>query len=368
MKEDLAILELLDGYVKGTLSVEEHRLVEQRMQMDVSFKEKVEEHTRLIKAMELHHRRNQIKNMLEEVHQEIESQTEEVMQQPPIKIREGFWKKYWPLTAVAASIVLLSVSGTLWITSGLETKQTAYYKELRRNVDQIKKSQKLIMEGIAETKEKSNAKLAMYAGTGFLMSFNGYVATSYHVVKDADSVYIENQKFGSLKATVYFSDPANDVAVLKIVNETFNPDRLPFTIQSTESELGEYVYTLGFPREDIVFGEGSVSAATGYQQNINAYQVSVPVNPGNSGGPLLNANGDLIGMISGTQTETSGATFAIKSTVFLSLLKEVPADSLSKPIVLPTQSALRKLPRTEQVKKWKELVFIVRVYNNQSSR
>jgi S1-C subfamily serine protease len=131
-----------------------------------------------------------------------------------------------------------------------------------------------------------------------------------------------------------------------------------------EANLGEDVFTLGFPREDIVFGEGSISATTGYQQNPNSYQVSVPVNPGNSGGPLFNAKGDLVGIISGAQTETSGAAFAIKSSVLLDVIKNIQTDSLQSPLNLPRQNSLRYLSKVDQVKKWKEYVFVVQVYNH----
>jgi serine protease Do len=364
MSTENEMMDWLDGYAKGTLSAENQHEMERRIASDPVFREQAEEHVRLVKAMAFKHDRDALKRQLEVFHTEVADERPDVQLPVKVKSTPGFLRRYLPLTAVAASVALISVLGTLLILQGLETKQTAYYKELRRNVDQIKKSQNLIMQGMAESKEKKSSTLTIYAGTGFLISSNGYIATSHHVVKDADSVYIENEKYGQMKAAVYYSDPTNDVAILKITNHDFNPGRLPFTILNDESDLGEYACTLGYPREDIVFGEGSVSASTGFRQNENAYQVSVPVNPGNSGGPLLNDRGDIIGMISGIQTETSGATFAIKSTVLLSVVKAVPTDSIEEPILLPRQSNLRKLERVEQIKKWKEMVFMVRVYNN----
>src|SRR5690606_40165367 len=113
----------------------------------------------------------------------------------------------------------------------------------------------------------------------------------------------------------------------------FNLQRpLSYMISSAEANLGEEVFTLGFPREDIVFGEGSISALSGYRQNPNAYQVSVPVNPGNSGGPLFNDRGDLVGIISGIQTETMGAAFAIKCSELPSVIDSQNTDSLSSPL------------------------------------
>jgi S1-C subfamily serine protease len=128
--------------------------------------------------------------------------------------------------------------------------------------------------------------------------------------------------------------------------------------------MGEYVYTLGFPREDVVFGEGSISASTGFRQDPNAYQISIPLNPGNSGGPLLDTHGDVVGIVSGIQTQTSGTAFAIKSLKLIEFLEQDALDSLRKPLLLPKQNSTKNFNRTDQIKRWKDLVFIVRVYND----
>jgi len=355
--------DLLDRYAKGTLNAQEVAALEARMQQDPAFKEQVEKHLSLVDALRFYGDRAQLLNTLEEAHQEMD---------PPVKLtpapRPTGWKRYW-MTAVAASVALISVLGTLFMTRELDTKQTAIYKELRRTVEQIKQSQRA-MENMVEAKEKPKRTPEAYAGTGFLISSNGYVATSYHVVRDAvnkesDSVVIENMKFGRLRATIVHNDPANDVSILKVdqkLDEFSQP--LPYMLSMTEANLAEDVYTLGYPREDIVFGEGSVSALTGFKQNPNAYQVSVPVNPGNSGGPLLNTKGDLVGVISGIQTETVGAAFAIKSTVLMDVIDHVTVDSLALPLTLPKQNTMKNNSRVQQVKRWKDFVFMVRVYKN----
>lgn len=357
--------ELLDNFAKGKLNAEELAGFNKEMENDADFRKKAESHVEFVNALKLYARRTGLIDTLQSVVLErpAEVQPKVIALNQNTTVR---WRKIWPMAAVAASVALFSILGTMYLTQSLETKQTAYYKELRRNVEQIKKSQNRIMADIAVTKEKEKPLPGRYAGTGFLVSANGYVITSYHVVKGADSVYIENGTFGRLKASVVYNNAANDISVLRIENDGLKLMKsLPFVVQSTESSLGEDVFTLGFPREDIVFGEGSISATSGYEQNPNAYQVSVPVNPGNSGGPLFNAKGDLVGIISGKQTETSSAAFAIKSSVMLEALAEMPVDTLYQPMTLSKQNALRHLPKVEQVKKWQEYVFMVRVYNNQ---
>jgi len=272
------------------------------------------------------------------------------------------------LTAVAASVALISTFVTFYLTQSIEKEQTAYYKELVRKVEQIKKSQNLIMADIAESKEKSTPTPANYTGTGFLISSSGYIATSYHVIKNADSIYIENQKIGTVKAAMLFSDAASDVSLLKVESEKLvSLGSLPYTIGTKEASLGEDVFTLGFPRDEIVFGEGSISASTGYRQDSNAYQISVPVNPGNSGGPLFNVRGDVVGIISGLQTETSGTAFATKASALLKAI-EVAPDSLSETLALPRVNTLKNLTKVQQLAKWKDYVFMVRVYSNPTNK
>jgi S1-C subfamily serine protease len=365
MKHEHDILDLLDRYAKGSLTPEELVALEDRMKHDADFRKKALEHAGIVDALRFYGQRKEIRESLDAIHQEVILDPEVTATVAPVKsLSSGNGKRYWPAVGIAASVALISILGTLFMTQSLENKQTAYYKELRRNVEQIQKSQNLIMADMAESKAPASPRPGKYTGTGFLISANGYVATSHHVIKGADSVYIENEKFGLLKTSVAYSDPANDVAILRIENKDFSPVRnVPYTISGDEADLGEDVFTLGFPREDVVFGEGSVSAVTGYRQDSNAYQVSVPVNPGNSGGPLLNEKGELIGIISGIQTETSGAAFAIKSTVLLDAIQHVTPDTLNKPLLLPKQNYLKNLRRVQRVAKCKEFVFMVRVYN-----
>jgi hypothetical protein len=132
-------------------------------------------------------------------------------------------------------------------------------------------------------------------------------------------------------------------------------------VEAIDANLAEDVFTLGYPREDVVFGEGAVSALTGYNQNPNSYQVSVPVNPGNSGGPLLNSKGNLVGIISGLQTETLGAAFAIKSNIIIDIVSN---DSLKNYVFLPKQNLLKGGSRVNQVKVLRDYVFMVRVFKN----
>lgn len=357
---DEILLDQLDQYIKGTLSHNERVVLEEKMKTDKSFKLKADEHIRFILALQQYGNRETLKTTLNTFHDDIINGTNQKdLLNSNLASRI---QKYWPAIAVAASVVMMSITGTLIVTRSLERKQKADYKELRRNVEQIKKSQKAIMADIREVKEKDDYFPVNYEGTGFLISSDGYVATSCHVVRDADSVYLENKKFGRLKATIVKADLRNDIAILKIKKAFHTP--LPYTIRTGEVDIGEDVFTLGFPREDIVYGEGTISAATGYRNDVHAYQITVPVNPGNSGGPLLNRQGQLVGIISGVQTETSGTAFAIKSSVLLKVIGYGVTDSLALPVHVPKRNMIKNMSRVDQIKKVQDFIFVVKVFNN----
>jgi serine protease Do len=344
--------ELLDRYVKGQLSPEEAARVEARMGENPEFKRSVERHGELVATLKKLQGRNELREIMNDLHED----TIPVVQlSPPSRFR-----RLWPMIAMAASVGCISILATMFV---MKSNDEAEYRALGRKVDQLNQSHQKMRKEIAETKKKISPSPGNFAGTGFLISSRGYVATSFHVVKDADSLIIENERFGSLKATVVHNDPLNDVSILKI-QEAVSFPALPYTLIPSEASIAEDVYTLGFPREDIVFGEGSISATSGYRQNHNAYQISIPVNPGNSGGPLLNNKGNVIGMISGLQTQTHGTAFAIKSTVLLEVADAEVIDSLRVPLVLSKQNLLKNSNRVQQVATWRDFVFVVRVYKN----
>jgi len=168
----------------------------------------------------------------------------------------------------------------------------------------------------------------------------------------------------SYKAKVVYSEPQTDIAVLLITDPTFKSlGAIPYSLKKTESDMGENVFTIGYPGDNMVLGPGFLTAGTGYKGDTTAYQVSIPVNPGNSGGPLLDNKGDLIGVIDAKQTRMEGAGFAVKSTYLLKTIQDIPADSLKKPLTINYKNGLASLNRVQQIKKMQNYVFIVKVYN-----
>ena len=136
-------------------------------------------------------------------------------------------------------------------------------------------------------------------GTAWIMS-NGYVVTSYHVIEGASDIKLIKADGSEFLAREYINDKANDIALLEVISEGKLPAAIP--ISSQPASLGSNVFTIGYPMVGIMgtdpkFTSGKINSLSGIQNDPRIYQISVPVQSGNSGGPLLNENGEVVGII-----------------------------------------------------------------------
>ena len=280
------------------------------------------------------------------------------------------WQTYRPTFAVAAAVAIMTTFATLFLVRYYRNsnQQQEQYSMLRRDVQAIKKSQNRILDGLSvRRKSLITVNPGQVVGSSFLLTPDGYLVTNNHIVQGADSIYLQSQAGEVYKARVVYTNRGYDLAILSIANDsTFRPLKtVPYGFDPRPSDLGERVFTLGFPRDEMVYGEGYLSSGTGYRNDSTAYQVAISVNPGNSGGPLFDEKGNVIGIISGKQITTEGASFAIKTDYLYRAIESIPNDSLNgQPLKLSRRSALNQLPRTKQVKQVQQHVFMVKVFKH----
>ena len=158
------------------------------------------------------------------------------------------------------------------------------------------------------------------SGTGFFVNKNGYLLTNHHVIDSCSAVWIDDGE-NKFQASIIKVNEDLDIAVLRISQKT--SDYAVFG----QVRSGEDVITLGFPLGDILGDEikttkGVVSALVGYQGNKDYLQFTAPIQPGNSGGPLLNEGGFVVGINTANLVgeEFQNINFAIKGTTALSFL------------------------------------------------
>ena len=147
------------------------------------------------------------------------------------------------------------------------------------------------------------------SGSGFFISQEGHFVTNYHVIENASSIEIELKMAGetvSFPARVVVKDKTNDLAILKIDNKDFKFDELlPYVISFQTMDVGTEVFTLGYPMievmgSEIKFTDGKISSKSGLDGDITTYQITTPIQPGNSGGPIFNENGEIVGIVVST--------------------------------------------------------------------
>jgi serine protease Do len=348
------LIEKIDLYLREKLPEEERVSFESMIQKDAALAAKVREQLVLLEKIKFYGKRKALKETLNKFHSELDSNTINKSKRRFL----GFTSNKTSL-AIAASITgLLLVSISFYIGSlTAYQNEKSEYTALKRDVQEIEAAQNSIINDLK--KSKAVVAPAHFSGTGFLISSQGYILTSYHLIKNADSIFVENNMTGRVKVEEIFQDKKYDIAVLKISEKNAKSlGKIPFMLKKKTIELGEKVFTLGFPREDIVYGEGSISSASGFKGDTMAYQISIPLNPGNSGGPLLDEQGNLIGMITGKHAGAEASNFAIKAEYIREFLNR---DKENK-IIIPQKNSIASMKRSDQIKKLKAFVFNIRVY------
>ena len=209
-----------------------------------------------------------------------------------------------------------------------------------------------------------------WSGTGFALN-NGYIVTNYHVVEDAKSINISgiNGNFDvSYTASVVATDKVNDLAIIKVNDNRFNGfGSLPYSIDMQQAEVGDDVFVLGYPLtqtmgDEIKLTNGIISSRTGFQGDVSLYQMSAPIQPGNSGGPMFNSKGNVVGIVCAHHKGTENVGYAIKT----SYLKNL-AESSSLSGIFPINNTVASLQLSGQVKKLKNYVFFIKCSNCSNS-
>lgn len=364
MRNDIALEAIIEDYLNGKLSEEETKAFEQLRLTDPTVDHKVVAHQFFLESLTEYGDVVSLKEKMDAAHATIDVETLTREYKPHSSVIVQLWRNHKSALAVAASFLLLAMVSIYSIQHN--TKQNGSYEVMRRELVKIKNSQNKLIRNINHNNKVENAPInpAKFGGTGFALTANGYLCTNLHVINGADSVYVQNSKGISYKAKVVYQDPQYDIAIIKIVDQNFTPlSNLPYKLKKHPIGMGENVYTLGFPKDDAVLGEGYVSSKTGHAGDTTAYQVSIPVNPGNSGGPLLDNEGNVIGVISAKENQIDGAAFAVKSKYILEALSAIPQDSLGKKVASLKKSPLLGLSRTKQIEKIEDYVFMIKVYN-----
>lgn len=204
------------------------------------------------------------------------------------------------------------------------------------------------------------------SGTGFLVSSSGYIATNYHVIENAKKITVKGINgsfFTSYKASIVLTDKNNDLALVKLDDPSIKFDSIPYEIVSSQADVGQNIYILGYPLtttmgEEVKMTNGTVSSRSGYEGNITSYQISAPAQPGNSGGPLIDQNGNVIGIVNAKHLGVENVTYAVKAAYLKTLLEMSPEPPKA------CHNKLKNLSTVDQIKVLKNYTYIIDVNKN----
>jgi S1-C subfamily serine protease len=204
--------------------------------------------------------------------------------------------------------------------------------------------------GIKAAKASAANESPPSSGTGFAVSAHGLILTNRHVIEGCKVIAVEGWGAGTLKAV----DHSNDLALVKIEGNLS-----PVTFRATPVNIGDTVFVTGYPYGGLLgsglhFTNGLVSSTSGIENDSRFLQFTAPVQPGNSGGPLLDERGQVAGVVSGRLNDiavlkASGSlpqnvNFAIHGGLAMSFLRAndvEPLTASSSDVLSPPEIAKR---------------------------
>lgn len=195
-------------------------------------------------------------------------------------------------------------------------------------------------------------------GTGVIISKSGYLITNSHVINEASLIKIQLGEI-TLNASVIFNDIENDIALLALQSDgNITQDFSPLYFNRTLPLIGDDVLALGFPLlnsmgYELKLTTGTISSLDGMEDDKRYIQFSAPVDPGNSGGPLLNSSGEVIGIVSAKHSTGTNVGYALKTSF-------IP-DSISKYFIFRNQN-LHPISKSLIYSTSKKSIVIIKSY------
>jgi S1-C subfamily serine protease len=370
--EDLLLIDATERYLNGEMNDSERTYFEEIRKSNPAVDQLVVEHLYFLTQLNKFSETKQLQEVLQETKTKlIEEGT----------INSGFnsgklnvpqlWNRYKRTIAVAASIaVIVSVVCASIISVFSHSKQSnikPLVEKLKEQDDKYKKLERQIGKLNTEANQADNNTKprleSKFRATGFMIDVNNnFIVTNAHVVSEAkNQLIVENNKGEQFYAESAYINTENDLAIIKITDPSFKKlGPIPYSIKKSNADLGDQVFTLGYPKQEIVYGEGYISAKNGHDMDTVYCQLSTLANEGNSGSPVINKNGELIGVLSSKEAESEGVVYAIKSSNILNALNEMKKVKENGTIKINSNQILRKSDRVTQIKKIQDYVFMIK--------
>ena len=200
--------------------------------------------------------------------------------------------------------------------------------------------------------------------TGFALDKNRII-TCYHGLTDDNIIIyvkgINNHFEVKYPAIVEKIDKENDVAVIRLIDTSTVINFTPFSLAENSKEIAEDIFVLGYPissimGEEIKLTNGIINSTSGYGGDLNSYQISAPIQPGSSGSPLFDKNGNIIGIVNSGISNAENVGYSLKFKNLNEFLTKNGYSYQGKP-----ENSYKELSLSEKVKSFQKSIYLIEI-------
>lgn len=328
---------LFDAYLRNQLSIKDRAAFETLKDKNETFKNDFENYQNLSLDIKNGEEYGLIKESLKEIHADLIHPKKSILVQAKFLI---------PIISAAAVLLFLltvypmnengdtakaentgaeddyspteNEEGAVEATEAFEETDSIYYESIDEENFNGNSSSNLLNEPIDYLE-------SIPLGTSFQISENGYFITAKHLVHKKRYVQLHNKEQNlAFYTEVIYRDTLTDFALLKCsdsIASLLKP--CPYKIRSTKPSLGDEVFTLGYPKADIVYTQGSISSSKGYHSDSLTFELSMASNDGNSGAPLFTKTGSFTGFIIANNSKKQSVTYIVQPAYIYDRIKQL---------------------------------------------
>lgn len=392
MSNDINISDLdIEKYFDGELPKEKIAAFEEKVVNDALFAREVREHRQMRLDLSIIRERHTLSQLMDQIHEQeygkipkllpekeqgLESENPKAIEQSLTSQNENetqrsnrviSFKTFYLSVGAAATLAALITLGSVWILN--QPGESAYtsasgYQDLLMEESQEKRadssSDRTDRHGDRKVVSSVSKK---YVATAFAIAKDGYFVTNNHVVEDCSNLKLktktEDGKWVDFEAKVILNDTLSDLALVQVMDSTFTElGVLPFTFSSKGAQMGQDVFTLGYPKKDVVMEPGTISSTTGLYGDTTAYQLAMSLNTGNSGGPIFNTKGEVVAVVKGKHNGKEGTGYAVRVEYMLDLIEEFENENSIR-LKKPRYNQIQYKSRVNQINHIRQFVFLV---------